>query len=172
MLKLHRTCFGCTYGVTGDGERPVYVIMIHLSFRRCNGSAVSGELDDPAGRLRVPSILSAFPGYLTILFATTYRACFVFPFPVSSVSCYSAFYTLSYVLYSFQPFFAPAALFCVIFSPPLFSFFRPSCCLFSPISSICFVEAVWWNFSTGIYPVFLAWPAGSAFRMQLGSICF
>lgn len=64
------------------------------------------------------------------------------------------------------------ALFCVIFSPPLFSFFRPSCCLFSPISSICFVEAVWWNFSTGIYPVFLAWPAGSAFRMQLGSICF
>lgn len=61
MLKLHRTCSGCTYGVTGDGERPVYVIMIHLSIRRCNGSAVSGELDDPAGRLRVPSTLSALP---------------------------------------------------------------------------------------------------------------
>lgn len=174
MLKLHRTCSGCTYGVTGDGERPVYVIMIHLSFRRCNGNAVSGELDDPAGRLRIPSTLSALPRIFDDSLCNQ----------LLSVLCVSIFSFLGLVLLSilyliicpllFSTFFFLALacpLLCYPFPSPS-SFFRPSCCLFCPISPICFVEAVRWNFSTGIYPVFLAWPAGSAFRMQLGSICF
>lgn len=95
-------------------------------------------------------------GYLTILLATDYRACFVYSFPVSSISCYLASYTLSCFVFSFRTLclrlflpLSPPALFPVIsFSLPFrFLGHRAVCFVLFPLyasSKPCVVEFPNW----------------------------